>query len=518
MTEFRLCVTFLNGAFHGRGENGRPEWPPSPLRLFQALLATAAARWRMPLPDDVAAALDWLAGLPAPEIVAPPHQVGTPYQTSVPNNAMDIVAGCWSRGNETSKDAQLATHKAMKEIRPTYLVTDDGDLATVAFVWSIEEADQRDARRHTDLLRDLASRLYQLGWGLDLVAGHAELVSGSAKPLTGERWFPTMGGSPLRTPRSVTRLFLQDRHERFLNRLSQKTLIPVPPLPQAAYAMTSYRRAWESSTPTVACFRFLRLDGRGYRSFSRTKGPQVAGMLRHAVAEIARTVGWSEETINRMVLGHGERQGEPGHRPVGRDRLAYVPLPSIERRRRDLPAQHIGMIRRGIIYVPAGGRQSEIDTLRRMLAGNELVDIDKQAQALITPLPLSDTIIRNYVPLEPADSWATVTPVILPGHDDRRSKKTEALLRKSLRQAGYARELVEHAELDWRDVGYWPGADRVDRYFIPQHLRGYPRYHVRVRWRNAAGQPLGIPGPVVAGGGRYAGLGLFAAETDDSSA
>ena len=41
-----LSVTFLDGEFHGRRDGGESEWPPSPLRLFQALVATAAARWR----------------------------------------------------------------------------------------------------------------------------------------------------------------------------------------------------------------------------------------------------------------------------------------------------------------------------------------------------------------------------------------------------------------------------------------------------------------------------------------
>ena len=159
MSELRLSVTFLNGMFHGRADNGVPDWPPSPLRLFQALLATAAPHWRMPIPDQVAAALDWLAQLPPPEIVAPPHQVGTPYQTSVPNNAMDIVAGCWSRGNETSKDAQPATHKAMKEIRPTHLMSDDDTPATVTFVWHLERTEAEATHRQIATPQDLAARL-----------------------------------------------------------------------------------------------------------------------------------------------------------------------------------------------------------------------------------------------------------------------------------------------------------------------------------------------------------------------
>jgi CRISPR-associated protein Csb2 len=36
-----LCLSaiFLDAEFHGRRDGGEPEWPPSPLRLFQALVA-----------------------------------------------------------------------------------------------------------------------------------------------------------------------------------------------------------------------------------------------------------------------------------------------------------------------------------------------------------------------------------------------------------------------------------------------------------------------------------------------
>ena len=41
-----ISVTFLDPVFHGRADGEEPEWPPSPLRLFQALLAGAAAASR----------------------------------------------------------------------------------------------------------------------------------------------------------------------------------------------------------------------------------------------------------------------------------------------------------------------------------------------------------------------------------------------------------------------------------------------------------------------------------------
>src|SRR6516165_10389097 len=63
---FCVSVAFLDPAFHGRRDGGELEWPPSPLRLFQALLAASAARWRESLFHDYAVpALKWLERQPA---------------------------------------------------------------------------------------------------------------------------------------------------------------------------------------------------------------------------------------------------------------------------------------------------------------------------------------------------------------------------------------------------------------------------------------------------------------------
>jgi CRISPR-associated protein Csb2 len=77
---FCVSVTFLDPEFHGRGDSGEPEWPPSPLRLFQALVAAAAARWRVPQFAEYAVpALRWLEALGLPIIMAPQSYKGIPY-------------------------------------------------------------------------------------------------------------------------------------------------------------------------------------------------------------------------------------------------------------------------------------------------------------------------------------------------------------------------------------------------------------------------------------------------------
>ena len=106
-----------------------------------------------------------------------------------------------------------------------------------------------------------------------------------------------------------------------------------------------------------------------------------------------------------------------------------------------------------------------------------------------------------------------------PGHADELGQKEMLekldrriafLLRKAIRQAGYCQELAQSAEIQWRGVGFWPGTDLAVRYNYPEKLRRFRRVHVRITWRDSAGKPLAMPGPICLGGGRLHGLGLFA--------
>src|SRR3990172_5678643 len=114
---FCLSIRFLDPLFHGRQDSEKPEWPPSPLRVFQSVVAASAACRRL---QALAPALKWLGQQPAPILVAPARESGVGYCISVPNNAMDLVAHAWSRGNySNSGDASPATHRTMKRVRPT---------------------------------------------------------------------------------------------------------------------------------------------------------------------------------------------------------------------------------------------------------------------------------------------------------------------------------------------------------------------------------------------------------------
>lgn len=217
---------------------------------------------------------------------------------------------------------------------------------------------------------------------------------------------------------------------------------------------------------------------------------------------------------------------------VGPQRFAYLPVPSIEGRGEE-KARMIGSVRRVILCSFADGCESAIAWARRTLSGRELVD-EKTGEiiALLTQISGSDRVVQHYT--QSGSSWATVTPVVLPGYDDpahyrrrlkrgasaeeqkqlldRLSDRIDGLLRKAIIQAGFTQTLADNAELEWRRTGFWPGTDLANAYGVPDHLKRFPRFHVRLHWRDAQGKSLQVPGPICLGGGRFCGLGLFAAQ------
>lgn len=522
-TRLVVSVRFLDRLFHGQRDRGEPEYPPSPLRVFQALVAAAARIDGGTLSGWSTASLEWLEALPPPTIVAPAAAVSARYTLSVPNNAMDIVARAWSRGNESNTgNASPATHRTMKEVRSQRL--QDGE--SVHYVWRVagEEAAARAA-----VLSQVASGMVALGWGLDPAIGHAGLrADGDVEGLIGERWMPgTVGGSGgLRVPVSGTLQALVERHRQFLTRVTDSGLAPPPALRR--FDVVEYRRDVDPPRLPVAAFSLLTQDLARWRPFDAVRrGLSLAGMIRHAARRAAETAGWDEARINTVVLGHA--LGEDGQQtPVGPARFTYLPLPSIEKRNGG--AEVAGAIRRLLVASYDPSCRPEVDWAARALGGEDLIDeATGEATAVLSLLPRSDAIVARYT--ERAAVWTSVTPVVLPGYDDPRhyrqrlqegvspdvqrdllgriDRRVDSLLRKAILQAGLAPVLAEHASINWRATGFFPGVDRADRYGVPDHLRRFPRLHVRIEWHDASGRRLPVPGPICLGGGRFVGLGLL---------
>ncbi len=492
----RLCltITFLDPRFHGRRNGGEPEWPPSPLRLYQAIVAAAAApTGRI---GQLDAALRWLEKLPPPTILAPVARTGEPYRLSVPNNAMDLVAKAWAKGNyDGSGDANPATHRTMKMVRPTHLMGGD----QIRYLWKLPDPMSRDDKEHAEFIRLAVRSVVALGWGVDLVVGNGELLPNdlleNQSELTLERWQPGMShaGVSLRTPTTGTLDALIRRHESFQNRITDAGFIPVPPL--GTFSIVGYRRATDPLSRPYAAFALRRLDdpSRWY-ALRQERAICVAGMLRHVAWEAAkadlgewRDEKWSEQ----FVAGHGPRD-----RKESFPRFSYLPLPTLGSRHAD------GMIRRVLMAEPFGGDGASVRWAQLRLGGAVLREEGTGRDlALLQPLSESDGVLGCYT--RPARIWQSITPVILPGFDDRKPARRERMLRQCFKDAGVDLSAVESFEA--RSASFIPASIGMQGYKRPKYLVGLPAVHVRLVFRQV------FAGPIAIGAGRHCGLGLFAA-------
>ncbi len=499
-----ISVTFLQATCHarlGKEAAAANEWPPSPLRLFQAMVAGAAARWAS-APVD---ALKWLESLCAtspPTILAPRATTGQGVPRWVPNNSADLVAAKWSQG------AALATFedRARKVFRPTHML----DGTTVHYLWPLDETHRSDAPWH-DIVA-AARSIVALGWGIDAAIGDACIIDDDrAGTLPGQRWLPgRVGTAGLRVPVPGTLEALAARHAKFLNRLKDGVFHPVPPL--RAFQTVAYHRVSDLPSRPFAAFVLRPLDSdRGYAAFAATEAVCIAAMLRHAACQAARgdlddrPGAWrTNEWALRFVAGHGP-EGSPKRRNKHDTypRFSYLPLPSIGHRHAD------GMIRRVIMAEPFGGdgRSARWASLR--LAGVTLQSEARGPAARLEPVEPYEkeftSVFRGYAArsyMDWADRWTSVTPVILPGFDDGKREKAEGLLVHAIRQAGLPVNAV--AEFVLRKAPFWAPAQHSSRFQRPNYLTHLPAWHVRLRFREP------VSGPISLGAGRHCGLGVLA--------
>lgn len=493
-----LCISirFLQPDFHGRGEVEEPEWPPSPLRLMQALVAAAAGRWNEPkMIEHAVPALRWLEALPASRIKAA-HAVPAqqPYRLYVPDNVADKVAAAWARGREAS----IADYRAEKDVRPVRL-----DDEAVHYLYPLDDG----GCPHLDTLVKAARAITHLGWGTDVAVGDARIVTHEeAARLSGELWLPSsIGAVRLRTPKPGSLDDMMRRHGDFLGRLTPDGFRPVAPL--EVFDMTSYRRPGQPLRRAYRVFQLRTEDGAWFR-YPHARLIHIAGMVRHQAKKamlfdpppgIDDVDAW----VDRYVLGH--RRGDDEGEGAAHRQLSYVPLPSIGHTHTD-PG-----VRRVLISAPPGD-DSLLEHLARRLDGVQLEPLPNThlPEQPVLVCARYDGVARLYT--EPTAAWHSFTPVILPGHDDHNPAKTRKLIRKALAQSG----IEEPCDFDWSAFSRFPRAYSAHKYgrdgkpqgyIRPDHLLSQTAVHLTLRFRDDAG----VPGPLAVGAGRHCGLGVLAA-------
>lgn len=466
-----LSATLLTKRYHP------DEWPPSPARAFQALLAGVMTGGYRVHGERAEATLKWLEALAPPNVISVPRRQLANYRLAVPNNDFDVVAREWAKG----KPADPAKLRTLKTVSPTLLPRAGPH---VHYIWDVGQQPEAAIREHAAALKTVSHCLHTLGWGVDMAFADVELLD-DTHTLDGERWQRGPTGKLLMVP--VPGFFddLKQSHDRFVHRTIGAGVNP--DTRPATVGFERYQKAGARKRP-YAAFDLLHPETQRPVSRAAHESMLVAAWLRHAAATALRPL-IGETMTNEYVLGHVE-QGDRS------DRLSFVPLPSVGHRNVD------GRIRRVIIVEPAESEGKITELVRRSLVGAKLVPEGARAPVCVLA-PSEDRMVQRYI--GSGSLWRSVTPVILHGFNMQRGqislRKTERLLVEAFGESGYP---IEHI----RSVSIQPsplvaGSASARDVLVPRHLCKWPRYHVAVEFA------VPIEGPVIVGIGRHYGIGLF---------
>jgi CRISPR-associated protein Csb2 len=304
-------------------------------------------------------------------------------------------------------------------------------------------------------------------------------------------------GGLLRVPKGGSMTDLQSAHQSALNRIEHGKPLRTVEKPQV-FDRVFYASTERPIGQPYAVFA-LRDERDDSYSYPHAKLIHIAGMVRNASIKamegfrppgLENAAGWVES----FVAGH-RSEGQHEHR-----QFSYVPIPSIGHQHAD------AMIRR-VMIVASFGCEAELGHLATQLEGEQLRPEGGAAGPVLDSIH-SDGVIRQY--LGPSKTWASVTPVILPGHDDHKPAKTIKLIERALTQGG----IEERCQFTWGALPYFSNclsAHKYDRngrrtgYFRPDHLSSLTAVHVRVTFEHP------VAGPLTIGAGRHCGLGVLAA-------
>lgn len=474
-----LTIRLLDNRYHGRSDGGDPEWPPSPFRVFQALLAGAKARWS----DEVAEAFAWLEKLTPPLIHAPRTRLANPLLVWIPNN--DEKHG-----------------RTQKIFRPHILMGDRKDWR-IDYFWS--DAGSADSLHHAGIITQCARHIRCLGWGIDMAIGMGRVIEALPDPPTGfELYTPAefqRGGNPLRVPCAGSLRSLEMAHHGALNRIrfnpetGQEELHDDP-------GKTSFDICAYGASPArpYCAFELCRPNGEDSLSFDPRHIKKWVGMIRGLLNSMCVHNAIGRDKVDRILLGHPKEYSGP--------RVSIMPLLSVGHRHAG------GRVRRIILAEPFDGSGEICRQLAEILNNKCLVpEKSNQPVAQLRRLSQNDRYVRKWY-AGSARQWASVSPVLLPGFDHPRSnnetkvlERAERLVHKSLHQANIA----VPCRIEISPISWWDDVPHA-RGFVPRDKLGpAPRYHVKLTFD----QPF--TGPLSLGRQRYTGFGVFAAIDSEES-
>ena len=462
MAILRIRVEWLDGRYHG------VEWPPSPWRLFQAMVAGLGDG--APALPEREAALRHLETLGAPVVTAPRAALLAPVTARVPSNDADLVLALHAKGEPVAAREKQARLASLRTRRARGF---EGEVT-----YDFEAAPETPA--HLPALGALAGSVSAVGHGIDLALARAALLE-RPRPAPGVRHAPSPDGTVrLAVPWPGGLDALDERHRNERTRIGARE---VRPGFETAPRTVAYRAGPARPAVRWAAFELRSPDLERRLAVEGTRAMEVAAMVRHEIGRAARHAGLDGRLVSELM----------GHR--GEGRIRAQPLPSVGHRHAD------GRIRRVLLTAPRRVNEDAWREVVSRLPGAALLEPGGgPAAGLLVPLAEPDGALARY--LGQGRSWTSATPVVLPGHDSRRGRpRPRRALKRLLRHAGICETLLESAAFEPRPRAR--GSAHPLAYRRPAHLARYPAVHLSIRWQ----APL--QGPLAFGAGVGYGLGLL---------
>ena len=455
----------------GDGEDPRaPEWPPHPARVFSALRSVAES-------DEIAPLYE-LEQLPPPLIHASafaPCSISRSFVvTNARFNGEKTKSGKIKTGNQNHPARTSDLMKRIRSFPPD---------PRIQFVWPDDRDLSDEALAGLDAL---ARRVPYLGRSTSPVMLAFRRVA-DFRPLPGLSTFePTdhdRAECNIRVPFPGYLDELNALHE--LDQSSWQA--------SRSHARQSYRLVRDESdavAPTVVESPYPDLVI--LRFVDHRPPGNLVGLFTAALR--AKVMSQTKNPLPPALHGHGF-DGHP--------HVAYLGLPFAGFPHAD------GHLRALAVAIPGLDRPERRRILRGILGTDPDRIVDLQVPGFRRvfglryspdePLPASATAARWT---RPARSWVSVTPLVL----DRYPKKEDlapAVVR-SIQQAGLPAPVI--VELSTQPLT--PGAAHLTPKELPLRARGRLYRHVRMTFEHP------VTGPVLAGAGRYFGVGLFAPERE----
>ena len=344
-------VQFLLERYHGS------EWPPSPRRLFLAMVSALYQSCGRFDTDDGDRALQYLEQQGPPRIEAD-GKAGTPYTLFVPNNDLDIIAKDYAKHGRSDKDPK--TYTTSKQMKP-YITR------SVRYVWTLPPGMTDEQKSSVALLCRLACEVPVLGLGIDPVTVGCRLLD-SVTPLAGaQAYVPDDSDASLVIDVPIKGMLddAKRRHAEFLNQVTRTGFVKPRPI--------------------------TRKDGQGYRK----EGPPAHKLITYRL----------EATESKRVVPRGAVPDLAAklHDMCGTqlDNARILILPSIGHRHADAAVRRVGLL------IPESMHGTAVDRLRARL-DSKIVSVGGIRFQLMSIKSSEDGVSKTYA--RKSRVWRSVAP------------------------------------------------------------------------------------------------------------